>query len=54
VNFLPWRDSLRFLVGQGTKVFLTFAIFKASFIVEGSAISESFNRFLQRGKVTGA
>jgi hypothetical protein len=35
-------------------LFLTFSVFEASLIVEGSKISKSFNRFLQRGRVTAA
>ena len=39
---------------SGAKFFLSFSVFEASLIVEGSTISKSFNRFLQRGRVTGA
>jgi hypothetical protein len=41
-------------IRAGRNLFLTFSVFKASLIVEGSKISKSFNRFLQRGRVTGA
>jgi hypothetical protein len=41
-------------IRAGRNLFLTFPVFEASLIVEGSTISKSFNRFLQRGRVTGA
>ncbi len=41
-------------IGAVQKFFLTFPFFKASLIVESLTISKSLNRFLQRGRVTGA